>query len=195
MNRTSRSDDAAFTRRGEAWSEATRLADGAFRVRMGGPFPTAWLSILSTHLAERNVSIDHIHARHTDDIWIAEFHLLALHGAPDLLSVDYIELALGAITGSAGSFELDAYRALESRDYGGTLMLTFEARDALGLLGSLLSALAELDLYPLELHIETRNGRAYDSLWLARAGGGPPSPRIVTSALDLLDAALTKSQS
>ena len=192
MDRASLSDDAAFTRRGEAWSEVTRLADGAFRVRMGGPFPTAWLSILSTHLAERNVSIDHTHARHTDELWIAEFHLIALQGAPDLLSMDYIELALSAIAGSAGPFALDSYRLLESRDYGGTLMLTLEARDSLGLLGSLLSALAELDLYPLELHIETRNGRAYDSIWLARAGGSPPSARAVATTLDVLDAALTK---
>ncbi len=192
MDRASLSDDAAFTRRGEAWSEVTRLADGAFRVRLGGPFPAAWLSILSSHLAERNVSIDHTHARHTEEIWIAEFHLIALPSAPDLLSVDYIELAESGIAGSAGSFELDSYRLLESRDYGGTLMLTLEARDSLGLLSSLLSSLAELDLYPLELHIETRNGRAYDSLWLARAGGGPPSPRTIASTLDVLDGALTK---
>jgi len=192
MDRSSISDDAAFTRRGEAWSEVTRLGDGAFRVRMGGRFPTAWLSILSTHLAERNVSIDHTHARHTDDVWIAEFHLIALPGAPDLLSMGYIELALGAITGSAGTFALDSYRLLESRDYGGTLMLALEARDSLGLLGSLLSALAELDLYPLEVHIETRNGLAYDSLWLASAGGSPPSPRTIAATLDVLDAALVK---
>ena len=54
-------------------------------------------------------------------------------------------------------------------------MLTLEAADSLGLLGALLGGLAELELFPLELHIETRAGRAYDSLWLAGAAGTPPA--------------------
>jgi hypothetical protein len=34
------------------------------------------------------------------------------------------------------------------------------------LLGSLLAQLAKLTLYPIEMHIETKDGRAEDSLWL-----------------------------
>jgi hypothetical protein len=186
MDRSTRSEDNAFTRRGEAWSEATRQAESAFRVRLGGPFQGAWLATLSNRLADRHISIDHTHARlQSDEIWIAEFHLLALPGAPDLLIVDYIALAEAASSAQSTAFELDSYRLIESRDYGGTLMLTLEAADTLGLLGSLLGALAELGLHPLELHIETRDGRAYDSLWLGAAGGVPPA-RTTREAAELL---------
>ena len=60
------------------------------------------------------------------------------------------------------------------------------AEQALGLLGSLLGSLAELDLFPLELHIETRASRAYDSLWLAGPGGAPPSAGAALAAEQLL---------
>ena len=176
MDRISYSDDGAFVRRGEAWSEATELAPGSFRVRLGGPFRGAWMASLSRGLAAHNISIDHTHARLTgDQIWIAELHVIALAGAPRPLGVDYIALAEQPDPEQARSFEVDSYRLIESRDYGGTLMLTLEAPDSLGLLGALLGGLAELELFPLELHIETRSGRAYDSLWLAAAAGAPPS--------------------
>src|SRR4051812_49959260 len=77
MDRISRTDGSAFTRRGEAWSEATELAPSSFRVRLGGPFRGAWLANLSNRLADWQISIDHVHARLTSDsIWIAELHLL-----------------------------------------------------------------------------------------------------------------------
>lgn len=187
MDRSSLSDESAFTRRGEAWSEVTRLDRAAFRVRLGGPFRGAWLATLSNHLAERHISIDHTHARLSgDEIWIAEFHLLGSPDSVDLLGVDYIALAEAASTAESGAFVLDSYRLIESRDYGGTLMLSLEAPDSLGLLGSLLGAFAGLGLFPLELHIETRGGRAYDSLWLAAAGGAPPSAAAHTAAESLL---------
>jgi hypothetical protein len=187
MDRSSLSEERAFTRRGEAWSEVTRLGDLAFRFRIGGPLHGAWLATLSNRLAERHISIDHTHARLSgDEIWIAEFHLLALPGAPDLLAVDYIALAQAVSTTQPGAFELDSYRLIESRDYGGTLMLTLEAPDSLGLLGSLLGAFDELGLHPLELHIETRGARAYDSLWLAAENGAPPSAAAREAAERLL---------
>jgi hypothetical protein len=176
MDRISRTDDSVFTRRGGAWSEATRLSDAAFRLRLGGQFSGAWMASLGTRLAESNISIDHTHARLTgDDIWIAELHLIGLGGAPDLLAVDYIALAEQAEAAQAAPFVVDSYRLIESRDYGGTLMLTFEAKDSLGLLGSLLGAMAEIGLFPCELHIETSAGHAYDSLWLAGSGGSAPA--------------------
>jgi len=187
MDRTSLGDESAFTRRGEAWSEVTHLEGVAYRVRLGGPFQGAWLATLSNRLAERHISIDHTHARLSgDELWIAEFHLLALPGAPNLFTVDYIALAELASGALPGPFELDSYRLIESRDYGGTLMLTLEAADSLGLLGALLGALGELGLHPRELHIETRGGRAYDSLWLAAAGQAPPPPTARDAAELLL---------
>lgn len=174
-------------RRGDAWSEATELAKSSFRVRLGGPFRGAWMASLSHHLAGHHLSIDHTHARLTGvDTWIAELHLLALAGAPDALHLDYIDLAEQAEPARAEPFELESYRLIESRDYGGTLMLTLEAADSLGLLGALLGTLAELGLFPVELHIETRGGRAYDSLWLAAADGTQPPTRTADAAQQLL---------
>ncbi len=163
MNRISRTDVSAFTRRGEAWSEATELEPSSFRVRLGGPFRGAWLANLSCRLAEQQISIDHVHARlNAEYIWIAELHLLGLGQAKDPLNIDYVARAEEADISTRPVFAIETYRLLESRDYGGTLMLTLEARDSLGLLGSLLTRLALLGLVPVELHIETKAGRAYD---------------------------------
>jgi hypothetical protein len=188
MNRISRTDGSAFTRRGEAWSEATELAPSSFRVRLGGPFRGAWLANLSCRLAEQQISIDHVHARLTaEDIWIAELHLLGVGLAEDPLGIDYAALAEETDISTKPVFVIDTYRLLESRDYGGTLMLALEAPDSLGLLGSLLTRLALLGLVPVELHIETKAGRAYDSLWLCAAGGGPPTNDARDAVAQVLD--------
>jgi len=178
MNRISRTAGSAFTRHGDAWSEATELEPGGFRVRLGGPFRGAWLANLSCRLAKQNVSIDHVHARlSSDETWIAELHLLVAGGAATdgPLAIDYIAHAEATDARTDPVFVVNSYRLLESRDYDGSLMLSFEAPDSLGLLGSLLTRLLLLGLVPVELHIETRGGRAYDSLWLRTTSGGCPS--------------------
>ena len=193
MNRISRTDGGAFTRREEAWSEATVLGPNEFRVRLGGLFTGAWMARLSTRLAERELSIDHIHARlTTDQIWIAELHLIRVAEGIDPLSLDYAALAEDDSEGPiSGNLAIDGYRLIESRDYGGSLMLTLEAPDSLGLLGALLGRLAHLELFPVELHIETRAGRAYDSLWLAGIGGAPPESGARDAVVELLDRSRT----
>ncbi len=190
MNRISRTDGGTFTRHGEAWSEATELGPDEFRVRLGGVFHGSWMANLSLRLAERELSIDHIHARlTTDDVWLAELHLICMGSATEALDLDYAALALGEEEGapSSGRLEIESYRLIESRDYGGSLMLTLEARDSLGLLGALLGPLARIGLFPVELHIETRAGRAYDSLWLAAAGGKAPAQEARDAVAELLD--------
>ena len=188
MDRISRTDDSTFTRHGEAWSEVTELARASFRVRLGGPFRGAWLAHLSCRLAEQQISIDHVHARLTgDQIWIAELHLLGHDARTDPLAIDYTALAEETDIQTKPVFVIDSYRLLESRDFGGSLMLTLEAPDSLGLLGSLLTRLALLGLVPVELHIETTNGHAYDSLWLSAAGGGCPTSDLRDAALQVLD--------
>jgi len=188
MKRISRTDGSAFTRQGEAWSEATALGPGSFRVRLGGAFRGAWLANLSCGLAEQQLSIDHVHARlGSDRIWIAELHLLGLHAHQDPLAIDYPALAEETGRQTKPVFAIDSFRLLESRDYGGSLMLTLEAADSLGLLGSLLTRLALLGLVPVELHIETKAGRAYDSLWLCAAGGGCPTADAHAAASQVLE--------
>jgi len=139
-------------------------------------------------LAEQRISIDHVHARlGADRIWIAELHLLSLPAAVDPLAIDYSALAEEPDKMTESAFGIDSYRLLESRDYGGSLMLTLEAPDSLGLLGSLLTRLALLGLVPVELHIETSAGRAFDSLWLCAAGGGSPTGDARDAVLQVLE--------
>jgi len=191
MNSTSRTNGSAFTRSGDAWSEVTELGATSFRVRLGGPFRGAWLANLSCRLAEQQISIDHLHARLTgDDIWISELHLLApAPGAAttDPLALDYIAHATATDHRPHPVFVVDTYRVLESRDYGGSLMLTLEAPDSLGLLGSLLSSLSVLGLVPIELHIETKDGRAFDSLWLRATAGESPTSDERAALIDVLE--------
>ena len=109
----------------------------------------------------------------------------------DPLSLDYAALAEDDSEAPISSnLVIDSYRLIESRDYGKSLMLTLEAPDSLGLLGALLVRLAQLDLFPVELHIETKAGRAYDSLWLAAIGGAPPTSSARDAVVELLDRSL-----
>lgn len=181
----------AFARKGAAWCEVTKLTDPIFRVRLGGLLRTSWMSTLCNRLAQARVSIEHTHARLAhDQSWIAELHVSAVVEGANPLTLPYIEF-MEADDGAAPhrALRLDAYRLIESRDYGGTLMLTLEAPDTLGLLGALLASVGSLGLFPVEVHIETRGGRAYDCLWLGAANGAAPA----AGARDALDRLLAPS--
>jgi UTP:GlnB (protein PII) uridylyltransferase len=179
---TAQGTPTTFLRKGAAWCEVAKLGEPLFRIRLGGLLRTSWMSALCNRLAEARVSVEHAHARLAHDAaWIAELHVFPVAGAADPLRLPYIEFLEGEEPDASPASDerkvlrIDSYRVLESRDYGGTLMLTLEGPDSLGLLGALLAALAGLDLFPVEVHIETRDGRAYDSLWLGAAGGSAPS--------------------
>jgi hypothetical protein len=166
-----------------AWSEVTKLSEDSFRVRLGGSFGQGWLASLCRGLAAQNISIERAHAMRTRNLsWIAEFTARSLAGAPLPESVPYLMLAASPVAHEGQPLSLDRYE-LESC-YDGTLKLSFEAQDALGLLGTLLEKLAALGLYPVEMHIETQTQRALDMLWLSTADGGAPG--------DLLRAALER---
>jgi hypothetical protein len=171
-----------------AWFEVNRLGGDTSRLRLGGLFRTAWLAALCNQLAHHRLSIDRAHARLAQrDAWIAELHLVSLPGAADPSGLPYVELIESDHTAPTTALALDSYQLVESGDHGGTLLLTIEAEDALGLLGSLLDSLARIELFPIEVHIETRAGRAYDCLWLAAEGRTPPTAQ----ARDALQRVLT----
>jgi hypothetical protein len=160
----------------EAWYEVTGLDADTSRLRIGGLFRTAWMAALCNQLARHRLSIDRAHARLAQkDTWIAELHLVSLPGAADPTDLAYVDLIESDDAAPMAALALERYELVESADHGGTLRLTIEAEDALGLLGSLLDALARIELFPIEVHIETRAGRAHDCLWLAAAGRTPPT--------------------
>jgi len=168
-----------FVRDGAAWSEVAPLGADRYRVRLGGLFRPAWMATLGSGLAERRVSIDTVHARRGHDgAWIAELALVALEGATDPRGISYVGLAGERAQVGAGDhvLALDRFSLIDSTDYGGSLMLELQAPDSLGLLGAMLSSLAALGLFPIEMHIETHAGRAQDCLWLCATGASRPEP-------------------
>lgn len=149
-----------------AWSDVTALGDSCFRIRLGGTFGSAWLARLCRGLASQRISIERAHAmRAPNRAWSAELHVRCLPGAPDPSSLPILQL-IAAEVPDPGPLELDSYELTASTAHGGTLHLSIGAPDGLGLLGSLLAQLGKLTLYPIEMHIETQDGRAQDSLWL-----------------------------
>ncbi len=165
-----------FARKGTAWSEVGDLDAGRARIRLGGLFRTAWMAALCRGLADEQISIDHAHARiGHDGAWIVELNVLALADAKQPASLDLISLAEREMPIEAQAVRLARYELADSRDQSAQLLLSIEAQDSLGLLGSLLVSLAQLGLFPLEMHIETRAGRALDSLWLGTVDGRAPA--------------------
>jgi hypothetical protein len=164
----------AFSRNGTAWSEVTALGDDEYRVRLGGMLRAAWMVGVCNGLAREQLSIQRAHARRLshETTWIAELHALALPTATDPLTIRYVDFAEQTDVAHAASLQLHDYELSESPDHGGTLRLTFVAKDTLGLLGSLLAAFASISLLPVEMHIETRNQHAHDCLWLASSAVG-----------------------
>jgi UTP:GlnB (protein PII) uridylyltransferase len=185
-----------------AWSEVTPLANqgadqgadqGAFRVRLGGFFGPAWMANLCTAMADHRLSINRAHAmRARNGSWMAELTLLSLDGASDPHTLPYVALAEALDPGEVGALALDRFELVETTDHGGCLRLTFEAKDVLGLLGSLLAQLADLGMFPLEMHIDTREGRANDCLWLATQNGEVPAPEVRTELAQWLKSSLRK---
>lgn len=175
-----------FARQGAAWSEVTPLPDGRFRIRLGGLFRTAWMAAVCGSLAERLISIEQAHARISrDGSWIAELTVTTLDGAPDPCGLPYLSLAEREGPRAFADLALESYELRQCADYGGTLLLSIKAKDCLGLLGGLLTSLAQLGLFPVEMHIETRGEWASDRLWLGAPGGALPS-ESTQAALDRL---------
>jgi UTP:GlnB (protein PII) uridylyltransferase len=61
---------------------------------------------------------------------------------------------------------------------GPSLFLEVRGPDRLGFLGSLLHALAGLELSPREMLITTRDGEAFDRFFLKTTSGAVPSPEV-----------------
>jgi UTP:GlnB (protein PII) uridylyltransferase len=176
-----------------AWSEVTDLGERRYRVRLGGFFGPAWMANVCKGMAEHRLSIERAHAmRARNQSWMAELVVLALEGATDPRNLPYVQVAESMEMAAGAPLALSRFELTETDDHGGTLRLELEAEDTLGLLGSLLARLSKLQLYPVEMHIETKNRRAHDCFWLGTLGlGGKAPPRDVKVELErLLSAAL-----
>jgi hypothetical protein len=147
-----------------------------YRVALGGAFRFGWMAALCGGLAARKLSIERAHAQRGEgSSWRAELELYALPGAADAERVSYVELAQVAAELEQHRPIISASDVVPSLHAGGTLALSLEAEDSLGLLGSLLGAFAGLMLFPVEMDIQTIRGRAHDRFWLAGVGVSAPS--------------------
>jgi hypothetical protein len=145
-------------------------------MRLGGFYGASWMAQLCCTLAEHKLSIERAHAlRARNHSWMAELTVCALEGADDPYALPYARLS-DAFRGELRPLELDGFELEATHDHGGSLCLTIDAHDTLGLLGTLLSRAAELELYPIEMHIDTQKGLVHDRMWLGGQGGSLPSP-------------------
>ncbi|HEY6882399.1 MAG TPA: hypothetical protein VI299_30415 [Polyangiales bacterium] len=161
-----------------AWSEVSQVAPNSYRIRLEGLFGPAWIASLCAELADRQISIERAHAMRTSNqTWVAELNVDALPGAEDPLKIPYVELAEAGAPDASDPLRLLRFDIEETAAHGGSLQLTVDAVDGLGLLGSLLSQLAMLFLFPVEMHIDTSQGYAHDVFWLCTIGDSP-GPRL-----------------
>lgn len=176
--------------RSDARFSVSTLSASSSRVRLEGYFKPAWMVGLCGGLSDRRVSIERAHATRTaEGGWHAELDV-SPPSELDLESLPYIELTDSERSTDEGTLVLESFQLTGSPDHGGTLKLTFDAPDSLGLLGRVLGILAMMGLFPIELQIETRAGYAHDTLWLSGLGRAAPSPlahqnleRMLTSKL------------
>src|SRR5690349_17333760 len=76
-----------------AWSEVTPIADGRFRMRLGGFYGPSWMAQLCCTLAHHKLSIERAHALCArNQSWMAELTVLALPGAADPFTLPYARL-------------------------------------------------------------------------------------------------------
>ena len=159
-----------------SWLDVSALGDDRYRVRLGGHFGPTWLASLCTELGDNDLSIERAHALRAEDrSWMAELTVEADEGAEDPCSLPYLEWAGSELEPHVARVRPTAFELEQTTAHGGTLCLTLEADDVLGLVGTLLTQLAQLRLYAVEMHVETRAGRAHDRIWLATVEGPAPS--------------------
>jgi hypothetical protein len=170
-----------FTREGRAWSELSGLGAGRYRLRLGGPFLSGWLSGLCARLAEHALSIEQAHAWVSrDGTWVAELTFARPDSGQtvDAASLSYLSFVASTEASVELQPQLDSARLERTPENGGSLLLALEAPDSLGLLGAVLGTAAKLGAFPLEMHIDTRAGRADDRIWFADKLGRMPTAEV-----------------
>jgi hypothetical protein len=147
------------------------VAGRRHRLRMEGWFGPNWLASLCGELAQRGISIERATARRgRDATWTAELDLVALPRSEDPLTLSYVELTESDALLSVHPLQLLRYSLADTDDPSGSLVVTIEALDAVGLVSNFLGQLAMLLLFPVELHVETRGELAFDSFVVGAMG-------------------------
>jgi UTP:GlnB (protein PII) uridylyltransferase len=150
-------------------------------VHLEGVFTPGWVGSLAAGLAEHGVSIVRGFAEADPfDAWEAELVIeRASMGAMPVAS-DVVRMADRDVRDySVQRIELSGGSASRVPDHGGSLLVIVEGQDQIGLLASVLTRLAEVALFPVEIAVSTTGGRAADRLWLRAAGHREPRPEAL----------------
>jgi len=158
-----------------------------------GRLRPGWCGNLASGLASRDIDIVRGHAiAPAPGAWRARFTLRRTPGVDPTEAELRHMLETDPGAGFTSPLELLGFALERSETRGGSLRLDIEARDRVGFLASLLRRLAFYALFPVELDLDTLEGRARDRLWLRGAGGTVPRPRT-QAALDASLAALVRA--
>lgn len=174
----------------------THWTQAHWSIRVWGSLGPFWADSFSLALSHARIGISRGFARQDGaGRWIADFLLSPAPDAPDPSTLDFLSLASGAANAHDGGPIVLSHYALDgSPDLGPTLYLEARGPDRLGFLGSLLRALALLELSPREMLIATRDGEAFDRFFLKTATGGVPSDDVRRALEERLDAAVRASR-
>jgi len=152
------------------------LGERGFALQLWGPLPPFWAASLTGGLAAAGIRVTRGYARRIPDRgWLAELELEDLDDSQDPVLLDYLELARRQpVTSSTVEPRLTRSHTSLTGKHGGSLYLEVRGTDQIGFLGALLGRLAELDLVPEELVVDTRGEPVLDRFFLVDGAGGLP---------------------
>jgi hypothetical protein len=153
------------------------LGQGRHQVRMSGLLHAGWAGRLAAALAERRVNVVRGRgARRAGHLWEAELIVEPLERGTDLGSFDFLALARdGRPPGETANLVLDAFSLTRTAE---ELVVDVEAVDGLGFLDRILRVFAVYNLFPRELHIETKGRTVRDQFHLQSLNGQSPSLQV-----------------
>jgi hypothetical protein len=170
----------------------THLTQAHWSVRIWGTLGAFWADAFSLGLSDAGISIRRGFARQDGaGRWIADFVLSPGAASPAPSTLDFLSLASSPpAVRDGGPIVLSHYALDGGPDVGPSLYLEVRGPDRVGFLGSLLHALARLDLSPCEMLISTRDGEAFDRFFLKTLSGAVPSQGVRHELEASLDAAV-----
>lgn len=151
------------------------LAEDRFELTVTGVLAPDWASRLTARLARLELSV--VSGQASADalgFWTSRFEIVVSR------TRDYGEF------GKQSSVELETppedpgnverHQCTPSEEHGGSLRLEIvEAPDCVGFLAALLWKLKQQQLSPVAFHVDTRDGKVFDTLWLKAAESRQPS--------------------
>lgn len=157
-------------------------------LRFEGVFTPGWVGSLAAGLAKHGISIVRGFAE-TNPFGDWEAELLIERGPAAVLpsTEDLVRLADHDVRDySVPRVSLSSGSASRVPDHGGSLLVIVEGEDQIGFLASILTRLAGVALFPVEIAVSTTKGRVADRLWLRAPGHREPTAdalRAVSLAL------------